>query len=250
MSFPKLTFPLTIDCASTEYWIGEEGPFAFGEATTYFFCGGIETDEQYDREALLNELESCLQAFGTHLNSYIQPPQLSRDKFEEAVSSSAAMTISYRCRVRPGAITFVRGFTFSSLRDFLYTDLCNALMVGSGPRRCRLCGQWFFHKHGDKNVYCDRIAPSEESKTCREAGARAVFEKKLQEDDAWKLYKRAYKKYYARVMKGNMSREEFNAWVEFAASQRDTTLLLLEGTKSPEEKAGLIERLREELNRA
>ncbi len=31
-----------------------------------------------------------------------------------------------------------------------------------------------------------------------------------------------------RVMKGNMSREDFNAWVEFAAGRRDTTLLLLE----------------------
>ena len=87
---------------------------------------------------------------------------------------------------------------------------------------------------------------------CREAGARAIFEKKLQEDDAWKLYKRAYKKYYARVMKGNMSREDFNTWVEFAAGRRDTTLLLLEGTTSAEEaeeKAGLIERLRGELNK-
>ncbi len=76
-----------------------------------------------------------------------------------------------------------------------------------------------------------------------------MFEKKLQEEDAWKLYKRAYKKYYARVMKGNMSREDFNAWVEVAAERRDTTLLLLEGTTSEEEKAGLIERLAEELNR-
>ncbi len=102
---------------------------------------------------------------------------------------------------------------------------------------------------GDRAMYCERIAPGEESKTCREAGARAVFEKKLQDEDTWKLYKRACKKYYARVMKGNMSREDFNAWVKVAAGQRDITLLLLEGAKSAVEKAGLIERLREELNR-
>lgn len=46
-----------------------------------------------------------------------------------------------------------------------------------------------------------------------------------------------------------MSREDFNAWVEFAAGRRDTTLLLLEGTKSAEEKAGLIERLAAGSNR-
>ncbi len=77
-----------------------------------------------------------------------------------------------------------------------------------------------------------------------------MFEKKLQDEDAWKLYKRAYKKYYARVMKGNMSREDFNARVEVAAGQRDATLLLLEGAKSAKEKAELIQRLREGLNRA
>jgi len=140
--------------------------------------------------------------------------------------------------------------SFSSLRDFLYVELGKAILRGNTPRQCRLCGRWFLHEQGDRAMYCERTAPGEEHKTCREAGARAVFEKKLQQDDAWKLYKRAYKKYYARVMKGSMSREEFNAWVEFAAGWRDAALLLLEGTKSAEEKAELIEQLREELNRA
>ena len=69
-------------------------------------------------------------------------------------------------------------------------------------------------------MYCDRIAPGETDRTCREVGARAVFENKIQNDDAWKLYKRAYKKYYARVMKGSMSREDFNVWAERAAAKR------------------------------
>ena len=45
-------------------------------------------------------------------------------------------------------------------------------------------------------------------------GARMVFEKKIQDEDTWKLYKRAYKKYYARYMKGNMNQDEFKAWGE------------------------------------
>ncbi len=98
-------------------------------------------------------------------------------------------------------------------------------------------------------MYCKRIAPGETERTCREAGARAVFEKKIQDEEAWKLYKRAYKKYYARYMKGNMSREDFGAWVEHAAAERDTVRLLLEGTSNPEKRAELIERLRAELNR-
>lgn len=76
-----------------------------------------------------------------------------------------------------------------------------------------------------------------------------MFENKLQSEETWKLYKRDYKKYCARVMKGNMSREDFNAWVEKAAAQRDSSILLLEATKGAEERSALIEQLREELNR-
>jgi hypothetical protein len=80
-------------------------------------------------------------------------------------------------------------------------------------------------------------------------GARAVFENKLQSEETWKLYKRDYKKYCARVMKGNMSREDFNAWVERAAAKQDSAILLLEATKGAEKRAALIEELRVELNR-
>lgn len=98
-------------------------------------------------------------------------------------------------------------------------------------------------------MYCERIAPGETEKTCREAGARAVFENKIQSEETWKIYKRAYKKYYARVMKGNMNREDFNAWVEHAAAERDFTIEVLKMAKSEEEKAQRLEELREELNR-
>lgn len=98
-------------------------------------------------------------------------------------------------------------------------------------------------------MHCERTAPWEDERTCREVGARAVFEKKIQDEEAWKLYKRAYKKYYARHMNGNMNREDFGAWVEHTASKRDTVRLLLEGTSDPEKQAELIEWLRAGLNR-
>ena len=50
-------------------------------------------------------------------------------------------------------------------------------------------------------------------------------------------------------MKGNMSREDFNEWVEFAATRRDTTILLMEGTANKAEKNQMIESLKEDLNR-
>ena len=64
----------------------------------------------------------------------------------------------------------------------------------------------------------------------------------------WKFYKRAYKKYYARVMKGNMARDEFNAWVEHAAAERDFAMELLLNAHSENEKAEITERLQQKLN--
>lgn len=46
-----------------------------------------------------------------------------------------------------------------------------------------------------------------------------------------------------------MSREEFNAWVEHAAAERDTIRLLVEGTGDPEKRVELTERMHAELNR-
>lgn len=140
-------------------------------------------------------------------------------------------------------------YTFSSLHDFLFVELGKAILRSNAPRQYRLCGRWFLHEQGDRAMYCERIAPGEESKTCREAGARAVFEKKIQDEDTWKIYKRAYKKYYARFMKGNMSESELKAWAVQAAADRDATIEKVKVALDENLKAQVIDQLREELNR-
>jgi len=251
MSFPKLTFPLTVDFASAGYWIGDQGPYKYGAAVTTFFISGDLDDSVKDSLLLMRELETYLQTFGGHLQPYVREESVDATLFLWPERAAANCSTCFAFHPIEGDVgSMVERYVFSSLRDFLYVELGKAILRGNAPRQCRLCGHWFLHEQGDRAMYCENIAPGETSKTCREAGARAVFERKLQEEDAWKLYKRAYKKYYARVMKGNMSREDFNAWVEFAAGRRDTALLLLENTRSAEEKARLIERLRDELNKA
>ncbi len=250
MSFPQLTFPLTADFGSTEYWINDIGPFKYGVAVTEFFCGDDLTDDVGDGLLLMRRLEKMLQAFGGHLHPYVQEQPASRGQFSWPEKTPIEGSVCFAVHpVDGGEGVMVERWTISCLRDFLYLELGKAIDKGNAPRQCRLCGKWFLHEQGDKTVYCERIAPGEEEKTCREAGARAVFEKKIQEEETWKLYKRAYKKYYARVMKGNMNREEFNAWVEHAAAQRDFTIELLKAARSEEERAQRLETLREGLNR-
>ena len=250
MSFPRLTFPLTVDFCSAGYWVGNQGPFKYGAAVTAFFLGEDIADVSNDGIPLMRDLERQLQTFGGHLKPYVREQEVDAALFlwpeKQAVSSSICFAFH---PIEGGTGVMAERYVFSSLRDFLYVELGKSIAHGNAPRQCRLCGRWFLHEQGDRMMYCGRIAPGEESKTCREAGARAVFEKKIQDEEVWKLYKRAYKKYYARYMKGNMSEDEFKAWGAQAAAQRDTTRLLLERTRDSEKRAELIRQLQAELNK-
>lgn len=250
MSFPKLTFPLTVDFGDVEYWIGEQGPFKYGAAVTAFFVGEDIGEVSGDGISLMHELEQQLQTFGSHLKPYMRERGIDANSFfdPEKQSVSSSMCFAFHVTDSDTGVMTER-YAFSSLHDFLYVELGKAILRGNAPRQCRLCGRWFLHEQGDRAMYCERIAPSEESRTCREAGARAVFEKKIQDEDTWKIYKRAYKKYYARFMKGNMSETEFKAWATQAAADRDAAIKQITPEIDAILKAQIIERLREELNR-
>ena len=114
--------------------------------------------------------------------------------------------------------------TFQRLSHLIVLELGKALTYGSSPKRCRNCGRWFLKERGTGFEYCAGPAPGEEGKTCREVGARTSFGHKVKDNEVWKLHQRAYKKYYARVLKKTMSREEFQAWTREAERLRDAAL--------------------------
>jgi len=249
MSFPKLTFPLTVDFCGAGYWIGDVGPYKLGAATTALLRGDGMAENAEDAQRLIETMEELLQTFGSHLSPYAMGKPISAELFLWPQRSAVNCSVCLAHRFIDGDVgVMTERWTFSCLRDFLYMELGKAIQKGNAPRQCRLCGKWFLHEQGDKTVYCSRVAPGETEKTCREIGARAVFEKKIQEEDTWKIYKRAYKKYYARVMKGKMAREDFDAWAKWAAQRRDLTVVLLREANSEEERAQHIEALREALN--
>ena len=250
MSFSKLTFPLTVDFGDDGYWISEQGPFKYGAAVTAFFIGEDIAAISNDGISLKCELEQQLQTFGSHLQPYIKEQAIDADLFFDPEKQSINCSVCFAFHpTGTGTGVMTERYTFSSLHDFLFVELGKAILRGNAPRQCRLCGRWFLHEQGDRAMYCERIAPGEESKTCREAGARAVFEKKIQDEDTWKIYKRAYKKYYARYMKGNMSEAEFKAWGAQAAADRDAAIEQIKPGIDAALKAQIIERLRAELNR-
>jgi hypothetical protein len=249
MNIFNLTFPLTVDFSGGKYWINGEGPYLCGEATTAFLAGEIRCEPTGNTSQLTQELETVLKTFGNHLSPFSQKQKTTDDLYQQLEQSAAACSVNYAFLPLQGSVILAERYTFPTLRDFLYVELGRAILHGNTPRQCRLCGGWFLHKQGDRAIYCERIAPRETEKTCREMGARMVFEKKIQDEDTWKLYKRAYKKYYARYMKGNMSEAAFKAWGEQAAADRDAAIEQLRATTDAALSASIIQQLKEKLNR-
>ena len=64
----------------------------------------------------------------------------------------------------------------------------------------------------------------ETEKTCRDIGAVASFQEKVRSNEVWQIHQRAYKKYYARVLKKNMTKDDFLLWARDAEKLRDEAL--------------------------
>ena len=254
MSIPELSFPLRVDFGRGIYWIEDEGPFATGEAVTEFLEFNLFGQDNMDMlHALWHEMTQLLAVHGVATHPYAPggffPIEIEPAIINEPERGAVKCSICIAQRCADGVhMEPVERYVFQSLRDFLYIELIKAIEIGNAPRMCRCCKKWFLHRSGEKFMYCTRVAPGEETETCREVGALAAFEDKVAENEPWKLYKRAYKKYYARFMKGRMSREELESWTAVAVTLRDETEELWRAAETQEEKAAIIERYRGQLN--
>lgn len=86
-------------------------------------------------------------------------------------------------------------------------------------KSCKFCHKLFGVTSG-RPLYCSRRLDAS-IKTCKEAGSLRLYEQKMMEDPALREYKKSYKTHNARIRRGQMTREEFDAWAEEARAKRD-----------------------------
>lgn len=110
-----------------------------------------------------------------------------------------------------------------SVEDLAYFLLSRCLQANVRFRKCKYCGRYFPIQGGNRSEFCDRLIEGS-TKTCKEMGYNKLYEKVLFENPANKEYKRAYKTRNARIRRGLMTREEFNAWAAEARQKRDQCL--------------------------
>ncbi len=184
--------------------------------------------------------QNCLEAFVSGV-SLGQSPEV----------DAPQVNIQYAVlETEDGAHELVEKMYFDQLFDFVYVELMKGLQRGFVPKRCPNCGRWFLQQPGLTYSYCDGPAPGEEGKTCRDIGSVTSFKEKVRNHDVWKVHQRAYKKYFARARKGTMSRAAFEAWERESEALRDRALTDYERAESEEQRATIVERLAETLNRA
>lgn len=224
MEFPKLTFPLQVEFGPDHYWVAGKGPYEYGAASTAFFANELQAEAKGDLLLLMRRMEDVVYAMSSERDAFEECLHKKFKPFDVLGPSAECSIQNVLWQTTSGELIIVERFTFQCLSDFLHMDLCRGLQKGNAPRECRLCKGWFLHLRGEKYVYCDHLAPGETERTCRDIGAAVSFEQKLKANEIWLIYKRAYKKYYARLMKKKMTREEFETWADKAAEERDRAL--------------------------
>lgn len=114
----------------------------------------------------------------------------------------------------------------SSLKEMLRLEFVHLLEENVQVRQCRRCRKYFLVKGNYPSLYCTRTAEGS-TQTCQQLAAASTFHSKLKDNDgdnAWGVYSKYYKRYYARIKRGALTAAAFKQWQEDAARVRDECL--------------------------
>ena len=87
-------------------------------------------------------------------------------------------------------------------------------------RVCKNCLRYFAVTGKASMEYCGRICDSK-GRTCREMGAINTWTQRKQGDEVFKEYRREYKKRFARINAGKLTKSVFYAWSEEARKKKE-----------------------------
>jgi len=178
------------------------------------------------------------------MEAYVSGRSLGSDPTVDAPN----VQMQYAVLQTEGGAEIVEKMYFDRLIDFAYVELMKGLQKGFLPKRCPNCGRWFVQEPGMDFNYCANPAPQDPAKLCRDIGATNNFLDKKKNHEIWNIHQRAYRKYYARMKKKNMTKDAFFDWAEEAAELRDELLPKYDAA-DPEERTTIAERYAEEINK-
>lgn len=153
---------------------------------------------------------------------------------------SVSISFVVECDKKTGQPFMAERMTFEDLISFLYMDLYRGMAAGNVPRQCHNCGRWFLAIGAYDTVYCQRMAPGETARTCRQVGAHWKEREKNGKDFACREYARAYNRLKTWKQRGKISAEEWNRRV---AHIQDVKSEFLAGGMSDAEYTAKLDRV-------
>lgn len=116
--------------------------------------------------------------------------------------------------------TFAEVLCPDTVYDLIDYHLRECLKREIRMRQCKNCGRLFAVTGHGGTEYCDRPA-DDKGRTCKEIGAFRVWEKSKSTDETFKVFRREYKKRFAWIKAGRITKDEFYDWSERAREKRD-----------------------------
>jgi len=107
-----------------------------------------------------------------------------------------------------------------SLHEFLELELSKLLEYDVKLKCCKRCGQWFTYKGNYDARYCNRIHLGE-LRSCRDLAAEENYKLKMEKNEALPIYRKYYRRYYARVKVNQIKKNDFKKWKYEALVKRD-----------------------------
>lgn len=105
-----------------------------------------------------------------------------------------------------------------TVRDLVGFHLKECVRREMKVRICKNCGRYFIIRGRTTAQYCDRAING--NRSCREIGAPRVWEKHKHGEPLFVMYRREYKKRFAWIKAGKLTRETFYAWGEKAREKK------------------------------
>ena len=107
-----------------------------------------------------------------------------------------------------------------SLHEFLELELSKLIEYDVKLKCCKRCGQWFTYKGNYDARYCNRIHLGE-LHSCRDLAAEENYKLKMKKNEALPIYRKYYRRYYARVKDNQIKEADFKRWKYEALVKRD-----------------------------
>lgn len=173
--------------------------------------------ENYFEDLPNRKPESYVRAYANYrqdvINGYDIAEQANEDTNElDLHNFDFPLSLSFKPKQHPKTeeIFLAEVVTFGTLESFLYIDLMKAMTAGNVPRKCNNCGKYFLAIGGYDTVYCERVAPNEQTKTCRKVGAHKKEKEKNGSSMIQKEYTKTYNRLKTRKNRGTITNDQWN----------------------------------------